>query len=163
MIAPSAAVPDWREIPVAPLGTELAALYSGLHEILYFRAAEPAGADPAGEPPDPGESAIARDCYRANGPVPRVLEHASRDYVLCFTHDRLARVEVVLSLPAAEARTLGQRFCDAWMPDSIATARSENSCGGRSGDAAFRLRWRGSESESGAALSIVVYAPEGTE
>jgi hypothetical protein len=161
-IAPDAALADWREIPVAPLGTELAVLHSGLHEILYFQDTHPAV-----EPPAPGEPGVAADCYRANGPLPRVLNRGSRDYVLCFMHDRLARVEAVLDLPAAEAQTLAQRLCDAWLPGSLTSTRSEESCSGQSGEAAFRVGWRRSDSQSGtaqagSALSIVVYAPEGS-
>jgi hypothetical protein len=158
-ITPSPAVADWRDIPIAPLGTELAVLHSGLHEILYFQDTQQAA-----EPPPPGEPGLAADCYRANGPLPRVLNRGTRDYVLCFVHDRLARVEAVLDLPAAEAHTLEQRLCDAWVPGSLGT-RSEESCSGRAGEAAFRVAWRRSDSQSGAAqsgaaLSIVVYSPE---
>lgn len=154
--AADAAVPDWRQIPLAPLGTELAGLYSGLHEILYFQDAHQAA-----DPPEPGERAVTSDCYRSNGPLPQVLNHVSADYVLCFQHDRLARVEAVLNLPADTASVLAQRLCDAWLPGSLANTRSEDACSGRSSDAAFRVRLK-TATASGAALSIVVYTPEGT-
>lgn len=154
---PGANLADWSEIPLAPLGTELAALYSGLHEILYFQ-----GAVRTGNSPDLGEG-VAADCYRSNGPVPRVLNHNGEDYVLCFSHDRLARVEAVLRLPADEARALAQRACDAWLPASLATTRSEDSCGGRRGDAAFRLRRYALDAQIGSAVSIIVYTTGGPE
>jgi len=154
--ATSTAVPDWRQIPVAPLGTELTALYSGLHEILYFQDVHPAA-----DPPEPGEKAPSTDCYRPNGPPPTILNHASEDYVLCFQHDRLARVEAVLNLPAAAASALAQRLCDAWLPGSLAGTRGEAACSGRSSDVAFRVRLRPAAA-SGTALVIVVYTPEGT-
>ena len=153
----SAPVPDWRRIPTAPLGTTLAALYSGLHEILYFQAAQQAA-----DSPDAGEGAAA-DCYRSNGPSPRVLNHGSDDYVLCFEHDRLARVEAVLRLPTDEARELTQRLCDAWLRDGISGTRSEDSCAARAGDAAFRLRWAAVDGDTGTALTITVYTPGGRE
>ncbi len=156
-VVPDAAVADWGGIPVAPLGTELAALYSGLHEILYFQSA-PGG----GSSPDPG-AAVAADCYRSNGPAPRVLDREVEDYVLCFSHDRLARVEAVMRLPAKDARTLERRACDAWLPASVATTRSEGDCGGRRGDAAFRLHRDALESDTGTTVSIVVYTPGGAE
>ena len=154
--ATSTAVPDWRQIPVAPLGTELTALYAGLHEILYFQDAHPAA-----DPPEPGEKALTTDCYRSNGPLPTILNHAAEDYVFCFQHDRLARVEAVLNLPTETASALAQRLCDAWLPGSLAGVRSEAACSGRSSDAAFRVRLK-TAAASGTALDIVVYTPEGS-
>jgi len=170
---PATAVPDWQEIPVAPLGTTIAAMHPGLHEILYFqspRSADGSADGSADAPAGAGDVGAATDCYRANGPLPSVLNHASEDYVLCFLHDRLARVEAVLNLPAAEARALEQRLCEAWLPGSLASVSGDDVCGGRRGAAAFRVLLRSLKSDSGAALSIVVYtaavvpsSPEGNQ
>jgi hypothetical protein len=152
--ASSVRVPDWLEIPVAPLGSALAALYPELHEVLYFQGPRSAAEQPGSVEPQP-----AADCYRANGSSPRVLSHLTDDYVLCFVHDRLTRVEAVLELPVDAARSLAQQLCDAWLPGSLDATRSEYDCGGRRGDAAFRVLRGNRTSESGVSLSIVVSTP----
>jgi hypothetical protein len=127
-----------------------------LHEILYFQDAHPAA-----DPPEPGERALTTDCYRPNGPLPKILNHVTEDYVLCFRHDRLARVEADLNLPAETAGALARRLCDAWLQGSLAGIRSEAACSDRGSDAAFRVRLE-TAAASGTALVIVVYTPEGT-
>ena len=103
VVAPIAAPYDWRGLLIAPFGTVLKAIPVALHEVLLFRE------DPAAALPE---------CYAADGPGPNIAGHIPDEYVLCFAHDRLARVQVSASLTAAEAAEVFAAGCAAGAPSA---------------------------------------------
>jgi hypothetical protein len=102
--APLDASYDWHVLLVAPLGSLLKDAPLPLHEVLVFRDEAPAAssADPA-------------ECFVPNGNPPRFLARQPEDFVLCYTHDRLSRIEATVRLPATEAPQVFADACGLWM------------------------------------------------
>lgn len=110
--APRAAVPDsappisrpaydWQPLILAPFGTRLADM-EPMHEVLLF--------DDRQHVPGPAEAA---DCHAPDGPLPQYAGRSPDEFLLCFRHDRLRRLEVTVHLEAAEAAEAFARACAA--------------------------------------------------
>src|SRR5471030_1579011 len=85
--APLDASYDWHVLLVAPFGSVLKDVPLTLHEVLLFR--------------DEGRSAASADeleCYAVDSGRPLFVARAPSEYMLCFKHDRLARVEASVRL-----------------------------------------------------------------
>ena len=87
--APLDASYDWHVLLVAPFGSVLRDVPLTLHEVLLFRD-EAQHAAPADE----------LECYAVDGTLPRIVARSPSEYLLCFKHDRLSRVEATVRLPA---------------------------------------------------------------
>lgn len=113
--APADAVYDWRGLLVAPFGAVLKSVPMPLHEVLLFRddAQGGYGADTA---------AAAPECYAADAPAPKVFGRAPEEYLLCFTHDRLSRVQASVRLPTAQASTEFAAACASWLKNAAPAA-----------------------------------------
>jgi hypothetical protein len=109
---------DWHVLLPAPIGTLLRDMPMKLHDVLLFRgedaAAAARGARSTGPWP-PGDPDRA-DCHAPDGPPPRFAASIPQQYMLCFEHDRLARVEAVVRLDpvAGTASRLFERACEGW-------------------------------------------------
>ena len=101
--APVPAPDDWHGLLIAPFGTVLKAIPVALHEVLLFRE------DPAAALPE---------CYATDGSLPKIAGHTPDEYVLCFQYDRLARVQVSVSLTAAEAAEVFAAGCASAAPSA---------------------------------------------
>jgi len=135
----------------APFGTLLKDMPVGLTEVLQFDA------DSEGRRTEPG------DCFTTTGSsLPTLVGRRVDDYLLCFEHDRLSRVEASVRLPAAGADAVLAAACADWPGGgkNIDAAR----CEGR--DGATRLSAVLTPADAGAAtpeplatLSITLEAP----
>jgi hypothetical protein len=105
---PAAAVPaldasyDWHGLLLLPFGSVLKDAPFTLHEVLMFRdAAHAAPSDDA-------------ECYAIEQTAPRFLARTPSEYLLCFRHDHLARVDATVALPQEEAAAIFSDACALW-------------------------------------------------
>jgi hypothetical protein len=121
---------DWHVLLLAPFGSVLKDIPLTLHEVLLFRD-EAASAAPADDP----------ECYAVNGTGPRFIARTPSEYLLCFKHDRLSRIEATVRLPQNEAARIFADACGLWMktaqaPNAIAS-ESAQVCEGSDGSVVF--------------------------
>src|SRR5260370_28613015 len=76
---------DWHPLVLAPFGTLLKDSPIRLHEVLLFReqSHEPAEIE-------------SKDCYAVDSTPPTFLGHVPDEYLMCYEHDRLARIEAMV-------------------------------------------------------------------
>jgi hypothetical protein len=108
--APLDASYDWHVLLTAPFGSVLKDVPLTLHEVLLFRDAAQSAAP-----------ADALECYAVDGTLPRVVGRSASEYLLCFKHDRLSRIEATVRLPAEEAARIFADACGLWMKKPLAT------------------------------------------
>jgi len=156
---PLAASYDWHVLLLAPFGTLLKDVPLPLHEVLLFKDEAQSGA-----------AADDADCYAIDGAAPRFMEHASEDYLLCFRHDRLSRIEAAVRLPAAAAQSDFAAACGLWLKNAAAAAgpaagaadaapASAGSCEGKELDIGFSAELEVQPERADALLSIKLEAP----
>ncbi len=114
---------DWHVLLVVPFGTALRDVPLTLHEVLLFRD-EAQGAAPADE----------LECYAVDGSRPRFMARQPAEYLLCFRHDRLSRIEATVGLPANDAARIFADACALWVKNADATTAE---CTGSAGGVAF--------------------------
>lgn len=116
---------DWHPLVAAPFGTLLKDSPVPLHEVLLFH--------------DEGQAAEAspRDCYALDAGAPRFLGRVPDDYLLCFEHDRLVRIEASVGLAADDASAEFARVCALWRKDPGAELAAQGSCEGGDGAIAW--------------------------
>jgi hypothetical protein len=93
---------DWHVLMTAPFGSVLKEVPGNLHEVLQFR-------DEAHSEPPAGDT----ECYGA-ATAPRFMESMPDEYLLCFAHDRLSRIEATVRLGAQRAADLFAGACALW-------------------------------------------------
>jgi hypothetical protein len=132
---------DWHGLLLLPFGSVLKDAPFTLHEVLMFRdAAHAAPSDDA-------------ECYAIEQAAPRFLARTPSEYLLCFRHDHLARVDATVTLPQEEAPgifsdacTLWQRSAGAGLPGAEPTetvpaaTAGASACDGRDGAIAYSGR-----------------------
>jgi hypothetical protein len=123
--APAALDPsyDWHVLVVVPFGSVLRDVPMTLHEVLLFRD-EAQKAAPADE----------LECYAVDDTRPRFVGRTPSEYLLCFKHDRLARIEAMVRLPGDEAARIFADACRLWMKNAQATTEE---CAGSDGGTTF--------------------------
>ena len=128
-VAPPEASFDWRPLVPMPFGTLLKSSPAPLHEVLVFqeRSQPAAGGD--------GDS-DSRDCYTVDAAPPRFIGRRPDEYLLCFEHDRLARIDASVRVTPADAEPLFARACAGWA--ATAAAGTPAVCEGRDGNIAFK-------------------------
>jgi hypothetical protein len=146
--APLDASYDWHVLLVAPFGSVLKDVPLTLHEVLLFRD-EAQRAAPADE----------LECYAVDGTLPRIVARAPSEYLLCFKHDRLSRVEATVRLPAAEAARIFADACGLWMKNAQSTSEQ---CAGSEGGITFAGHFENEPDES-ARLTIQLDAADPTD
>jgi hypothetical protein len=150
-IAPLDASYDWHVLLLAPLGSVLKDVPLPLHEVLLFRDAE-------SQP-----TADDADCYAVDGALPRFVDHALDQYLLCFRHDRLSRIEAAVRLPSSQAAMNFADACALWLKNAAVAAppvggaqaaapMNGDSCEGSDADIGFRA---GLEVEAEAAEALL--------
>ena len=139
---------DWHGLLLLPFGTVLKDVPYTLHEVLLFRdAAHAAQSDDA-------------ECYAIEQTAPRFLARIPGEYLLCFRHDHLARVEATVMLPQDEAAPVFSNACALWQKnDSEAAAAPSvavdmNACDGRDGTVAYGGRLEEGVDRADRALTI---------
>jgi len=142
---------DWHGLLIAPFGSVLKDIPATLHEVLLFRDEAHGGAA--------GEDA---ECYAADGPAPRFVGRVPDQYLLCFKHDRLSRIQTSVSLTAAEAPGVLAAACALWLKNAgpaatnaaAANAAAPPACEGR--DGAIRFSGRLEQDSDQAELTVVL-------
>jgi hypothetical protein len=139
--APAAVSYDFGPLLGAPFGTALQDVPVPLAEVLVFQEASDRGANERG------------DCFRPKRSA-AFLGRPPTEYLLCFVHDRLRRIEASVVLPAAEAPALFAAACAEWR--GRPQAPESDTCDGRRGEIAFSaLRTPGPQA-SEATISITL-------
>jgi hypothetical protein len=151
-VAPTAPAPapldasyDWHVLLAAPFGSVLKDVPLTLHEVLLFRD-EAQRAAPADE----------LECYAVDGNRPLFIARSPSEYLLCFKHDRLSRIEATVRLPADDAARIFADACGLWMKNAQAAAED---CAGSEGGTTFAGHFENEPDES-AQLSIQLDAAE---
>jgi hypothetical protein len=114
VVEPADASYDWHGLVVAPFGSLLKDIALPLHEVLVFKDEARGGA----------ESDDA-ECYAVDAPVPRFVGRAPNEYLLCFKHDRLARVEASVRLTADRAAQVLADACALWLRNAQPQASAD--------------------------------------
>jgi hypothetical protein len=159
MVAPPPPAPppldasyDWHVLVVAPFGSVLKDIPLGLHEVLLFRDAQ-----------SPASSADEPECYAVNGTGPRFIARAPSEYLLCFKHDRLSRIEATVRLPENEAHQIFADACGLWAKSAQAPnaeAPNTDGCQGADGGVAFAARIETAPEEEDTQLIIQLDAAD---
>jgi hypothetical protein len=136
---------DWHGLLVAPFGSALKDVPLTMHEVLMFRD-EAGHAAPADE----------LECFSVDGARPRFVARAPSEFLLCFKHDRLARIEATVRLPADEAARIFSDACGLWLKKPVG---SSEECGGADGGITFTGHFDKEPDES-AQLTIQLDAAE---
>jgi len=123
---------DWHGLVTAPFGSMLKDMPVALHEVLLFHDEAHAATE-----------AEEQDCYTLSGPAPSFAGRKLDEYLLCFKHDRLWRIEAAVRLPAADAARVFSQACAAWLrkaapagpADRLGT--TDSGCNGSEGGIGF--------------------------
>ena len=147
---------DWHVLLPAPLGTLLRDMPLKLHEVLLFHDRMGVGAAVA-----PGVRDQS-DCHAPDAGAPHFADHSPEEYLMCFLHDRLARIDAKVPLDAGggNAARLFERICAGWgaIEAPAAAAPAEPACAGREDGVAWsaRLLIDSSTEPAGAVLSVTL-------
>jgi hypothetical protein len=117
---------DWRGLMIMPFGTLLKDSPLALHEVLLFQDTAQEGGD-----------VPHRDCYAPAGEPPLFVGRRPDDYLLCFSDDRLARVDASARLPGDSAGEVFAAACAQWRGTRVAGGQTLDSCEGRDGMTRF--------------------------
>src|SRR5260221_3395593 len=120
---------DWHPLVVAPFGTKFVDSPIRLHEVLLFReqSHEPAEIE-------------SKDCYAVDGTPPTFVGQTPDEYLMCFEHDRLERIEASVQFTADDAARDFERACALWLGNAQPLTKADDACEGRDGDIAFGAR-----------------------
>jgi hypothetical protein len=141
---------DWHVLVKAQFGSLLKDAPFALHEVLLFRDA--AHGAPAGDD---------AECYATDGAPPRFIDRKPDQYLLCFTHDRLSRIEATVLLPASLASQVFADACGLWMKHAAAAPTPPAGvCAGSDSGIAFSGRLEEEGDSGDALLSIKLHASE---
>jgi hypothetical protein len=152
---------DWHVLLIVPFGSVLKDIPLTLHEVLLFRD-EARGAGAADD----------AECYAPDSPAPRFIGSTPSEYLLCFKHDRLARVQASVRLSDPQPAGVFAAACEDWLrhavpapADAAASTESAQStgapdsgaCEGSDGAVRFNARL-----DDEATLSIALDGPPET-
>ncbi len=139
---------DWHGLMLLPFGTLLKDSPLALHEVLLFQDVSQGGADTPHQ-----------DCYAIDGAPPPFAGRRPDEYLLCFSHDRLIRVDASVLLPAEGAGAWFAAACARWRGGRAPVEQNPADCDGRDGMTRFHARLAAvpepeSSGQAMAALSI---------
>jgi hypothetical protein len=128
---------DWHVLLAAPFGSLLKDAPLTVHEVLLFHDEAP-GASSSDE----------AECYALNVEPPRFLARQPEEFLLCYVHDRLSRIEATVRLPSSEALQVFTDACGLWMKN--AAGQFADGCAGTDHGIGFsgRLEADGTSVES---------------
>jgi hypothetical protein len=136
---------DWHPLVVAPFGTLLKDSPVRLREVLLFHEQSHGPAE-----------IESKDCYTVEGTPPTLAGHPPDEYLLCFEHDRLDRIEASVRFAADDAARDFGRACALWLGNAQPLTKSDETCEGRDADIAFSARLMAAPGESTAELLITL-------
>ncbi len=142
---------DWHGLMLLPFGTLLKDSPLALHEVLLFQDVSQGG------------DTSHQDCYAVDGAPPSFAGRRPDEYLLCFSRDRLMRIDASVRLPAEGAGALFAAACAQWRGSRAPVEQNTSDCEGRDGMIRYRARLAaapepGSPGESAVALSISLYS-----
>jgi hypothetical protein len=143
---------DWHGLVLAPFGTLLKESPIALHEVLLFHEESRSAAD-----------VDTKDCYGVDGAPPRFVGRQPDEYLLCFDHDRLTRIDASVRLDADDAAQVFARACSLWLKDAAPLQGTGDTCDGRDGGIAFSARLGNVAGEPSAPLSMTLSNAAATE
>ena len=132
---------DWHGLVRIPFQTLLKESAVPLHEVLLFQEEPPA------------TDVENKDCFTVDGTPPRFVGRATDNYLLCFDHDRLNRIEASVRLSAGEAPTVLARACALWSKNA---PPGGGLCEGHDGNVAYSARLSLVTGEAAGTLSITL-------
>jgi hypothetical protein len=138
---------DWHVLLTAPFGSVLKDIPLALHEVLVFRDTETAAS-----------SADDAECYAANGLGPRFIARTPSEYLLCFKHERLSRVEATVRLPNDEADRILADACGLWTKSTLAAGAE--GCEGADGGVIFSAHLEKVPGEADSPLTVQLDAAD---
>jgi hypothetical protein len=136
---------DWHPLVIAPFGTRLVDSPIRLHEVLLFREQSHGPAE-----------IESKDCYAVNGVPPTFVGRAPDEYLICFEHDRLDRIDVSVRFAADDAARIFGRACALWLGNAQPVTKADDACEGRDGDIAFSARLAAVPGENTAELLMTL-------
>ena len=136
---------DWHALVVAPFGTRLVDSPIRLHEVLFFREQSQGPAE-----------IESKDCYAVDGTPPTFIGQTPDEYLMCFEHDRLDRIDASVRIAADDAPRVFGRACARWLGNAQPLSKADDACEGRDGDIAFSARLMAAPGESAAELLITL-------
>lgn len=137
---------DWRALVIVPFGTLLKDVPYRLSEVVVFHDAASGGADHE-----------ERDCYTVQGTVPaRLFGRAAGEYSLCFSSDRLNRIEASVSLPAESASAQFAAACAEWQRKGTPGTFTPDRCEDRDASTEILAHLTASAASGEPAVSIVL-------
>ena len=114
---------DWHALMIVPFGTLLKDVPYRLSEVVVFHDAGNGGAGHED-----------RDCHNVQGTVPpRFFGRPVGEYSLCFSSDRLNRIEASVSLPADSASAQFAAACAEWQRKGTPGTSTPDHCEDRDG------------------------------
>jgi hypothetical protein len=143
--APLDASYDWHVLLVVPFGSALKDVPLTLHEVLLFR-----------DEAQHAASADELECYAVDGTRPQFVARSPGEYLLCFKHDRLSRIEATVRLPEADAARIFADACGLWIKNAQAATEE---CAGSENGVTFAGHFE-NEPENFAQLSIQLDAAD---
>jgi hypothetical protein len=143
--APPDASYDWHGLMPAPFGTLLKESPVALHEVLLFHDEQHGASESDG-----------KDCYTVDGAPPRFVGREPEEYLLCFDHDRLNRIDASVRLGKDEAAPVFARACTSWLKSSVPIPAVGNTCEGRDGKVAFSAHLDPGSDESSASVTMTL-------
>jgi hypothetical protein len=144
--APLDASYDWHVLLAAPFGSLLKDAPLTVHEVLLFRDEVP-GASSSDE----------AECYALNGEPPRFLARQPEEFLLCYVHDRLSRIEATVRLPGSEASQIFADACGLWMKN--AGEQIAEGCAGTDHGVGFSGRLEADSSSAETLLTVRLDGP----
>ncbi len=143
---PAAPTDDWHALMVLPFGTLLRDVPYPLDEVVVFH--------------DSASAAAGREeheCYTPRGTAPpRLFGHPVEEYSLCFSADRLNRIEASVSLPAESASAQFAAACAKWQRSGTPGISASDRCENRDGATELDARLTVSEASARPAVSIAL-------
>ena len=114
---------DWHALMIVPFGTLLKDVPYRLSEVVVFHDAGSGGAGHED-----------RDCHTVQGTAPpRFFGRPVGEYSLCFSSDRLNRIEASVSLPAESASAQFAAACAEWQRKGTPGTSTPDHCEDRDG------------------------------
>jgi hypothetical protein len=136
---------DWHPLVVAPFGTRLVDSPIRLHEVLLFREQSHGPAE-----------IESKDCYAVDGTPPTFVGQAPDEYLMCFEHDRLDRIDASVRIAADDAARVFGRACALWVGNAQPLTKADDACEGRDGAIAFSARLMAVPGENTAELLMTL-------
>jgi hypothetical protein len=144
--AAAAPTDDWHALLMLPFGTLLRDVPFRLDEVVVFH-------DSA--------SAVAgredHECYAPRGAAPpRLFGRPVEEYALCFSADRLNRIEASVSLPAESGSAQFAAACARWQHGGAPGTTAADRCDAQVGTTQLDARLTVSEASARPAVAIIL-------